>query len=29
MTLIVSPRSERAVTEARMASGIETVMIRV
>src|ERR1700730_8096294 len=29
MTLIVSPRSESAVTEARMASGIETVMISV
>ena len=29
MTLIVSPSRESAVTEARMASGIETVMIRV
>src|SRR5580704_15009637 len=29
MTLIVSPSSDSAVTDARMASGIETVMIRV
>ena len=29
MTLIVSPSSDSAVTDARMASGIETVMTRV
>ena len=29
MTLIVSPSSESAVSAARMASGIESVMIRV
>jgi len=29
MTLIVSPSRESVVTEARIASGIDTVMIRV